>query len=176
MWSGDLVIPDPRESNIVITGFMGSGKSTVGRRVAERLYRHFLDTDTEIVRRVGFTIPEIFSQYGEAVFRAHEKSLAKELSARQRLVIATGGGMLVVPENLEALSQTGFVVCLDADPNDIERRLRQSKDRPLAANWRELFETRRAAYAAIPRHIDTRGLSVNQTAERIIDQWKTTLR
>ncbi|MDL1901548.1 shikimate kinase [Anaerolineae bacterium CFX9] len=176
MWSGGLATLNPRDANIVITGFMGSGKSTVGRRVAERLRRDFVDTDTEIVRRAGMSIPQIFETQGEAAFRAMEKALVSELAEKRRLVIATGGGMLVDPENREMLARSGLLVCLDADPADIERRLSHSRERPLAANWRELYEQRRSAYAAIPFHVNSAGLSVNQTAERIIALWKTSLR
>jgi len=85
-----LAIPS---ENLVITGFMGTGKSTIGKKIAAKLKREFVDTDAEIERRAGMSIPEIFEVQGEAAFRAMETELARELATREKLVISTGGGM-----------------------------------------------------------------------------------
>src|SRR3954463_16189043 len=95
MWGGALAIPEPpKEQNIVLTGFMSTGKSTVGQRLAELLKRRFVDSDEVIVERAGMTIPQIFVRDGEAGFRALEKEVCGDLAAQHGLVIATGGGML----------------------------------------------------------------------------------
>lgn len=161
-------------ANIVITGFMGTGKSKVGLEVARRLGWEFVDTDTLIEQRVGMTIPEIFAQRGEGFFRQQERQLCQELAKRQGLVIATGGGALIPEENRQALGTSGLLVCLTCDVREILQRLVQVEDRPLldAADRRERIETllaeRREAYRRTPHQIDTTGLTVEEVAERVI--------
>jgi shikimate kinase len=168
--SGDLAIPS--EQNIVLTGFMGVGKTTVGRVLAEMLERPFVDTDAVIVERAGKPIKAIFAEDGEAAFREMEHDLSVELAARTRLVIATGGGMVIDPMNRQALEQSGFLVCLDAPPSVVEERLSHSAERPLAVSWRKRFEQRRIAYAAIHHHIDVEGKSPQSIAQEIIALWQ----
>lgn len=163
-----------RDCNIIITGFMGTGKTTVGRRIAALTGRQFIDTDDEIVRRVGMSIPQIFAREGEPRFRELERRLIRALANTRGLVIATGGGTLVNDENRRLMQTTGFLVCLDAPAEDVQRRLALSAiDRPLASNWRELYERRRTAYEAIPRHVDTAAKSPDEVAEEIIRLWQT---
>ncbi len=159
-------------TNIVLTGFMGVGKTTIGHRVADFVQRTFIDTDDIITARAGMTIPQIFAQHGEAYFRQMERALAIDLAAEQRLVIATGGGMMVNAENREVIMKTGFLVCLDASPELIETRLKDSQTRPLAANWRELYEARKEAYAAIPTHVSVLGRTADQIAQEVIQLWR----
>jgi shikimate kinase/3-dehydroquinate synthase len=160
--------------NIVITGFMGVGKSEVGREVARRLGREFVDMDALIEQRVGMTIPEIFAQRGEGFFRHQERELCQELAKRHGLVIATGGGALIPDENRQILGANGLLVCLTCDVGEILRRLAQAEDRPLldVADRREHIETllaeRHEAYKRIPHQIDTTGLTVEEVAERVI--------
>src|SRR5690606_27386423 len=106
MWSGGLA------TNIVLAGFMGAGKTTVGRLVAHRLGWPFVDADDEIVARAGMSIPEIFARYGEAHFRQIEREVCAELARREHTVIATGGGALVDETNLKTMLASGLVVCL----------------------------------------------------------------
>ena len=161
-------------ANIVITGFMGTGKSEVGREVARRLGWEFVDMDALIEERVGMTIPEIFAQRGEAFFRQQERQLCQELAQRRGLVIATGGGALIPEENRRALGASGPLVCLNCEVEEILRRLAQTEDRPLlnGADRRERIETllteRRKAYGRIPHQIDTTGLTVKEVAKRVI--------
>ena len=162
-------------TNIVLTGFMGVGKTTIGRRVAEFVQRTFIDTDDVITARAGITIPQIFAQHGEAFFRKMEHTLAKDLAAETRLVIATGGGMLVNEDNRTVLMKTGFLVCLDAPPELIEARLKDSQTRPLAANWRELYEARKSAYAAIPMHVSVLDRTADQVAQEVIRLWRASM-
>ncbi|MEO0493715.1 MAG: shikimate kinase [Actinomycetota bacterium] len=110
------------EHNIVLTGFMGTGKSSVGRVLAAVLDRRFVDTDDLIVERHG-PIPTIFADHGEAAFRAHERALADELADQTELVVSTGGGMLVDPAVAERFESTGRVFCLTASPTTIVARV-----------------------------------------------------
>jgi shikimate kinase len=163
----------PQEKNIVLTGFMGTGKTTVGLRLAELMKRRFVDSDNVIVERAGLSIPQIFARDGEAGFRALEKEVCGDLAAQHDLVIATGGGMLVEPDNRARMLATGFVVCLEARPDVIRNRLALSEDRPLAGNWEALLEKRRAAYAAIPTHVDTSDKTPERVAQEIIQRWNS---
>ena len=119
--------------NIIFTGFMGTGKTTVGKLLAEKLGRDFIDTDNLIEQRQGLTIPEIFDQLGEAAFRQMEAEIAKELGQRKGLVISTGGRLMLDPANVEALSVNGRVFCLVATPQEILSRIEGDTDhhRPL---------------------------------------------
>jgi 3-dehydroquinate synthase len=119
--------------NIIFTGFMGTGKTTVGKLLAERLGREFIDTDDLIEKRQGLTIPEIFDQLGEAAFRKMEAEIARELGQRKGLVISTGGRLMLDPANVEALSVNGRVFCLVATPQEILSRIEGDTDhhRPL---------------------------------------------
>src|SRR5690606_8890548 len=107
--------------NIVLTGFMGTGKTTVGRLVADFIRWKFVDADEEIVARVGRSIPEIFAQEGEEGFRRYESAVCQSLAARSQHVIATGGGMLVDPANRAVMMAAGFVICLTASPETIRQ-------------------------------------------------------
>lgn len=120
------------KANIVLTGFMGTGKTTVGRLMAKRLNYEFIDTDHFIEKQIGCTIAEFFREQGEAAFRKLEAELAQELSAREGLVISTGGRMLLDPANAAALSKTGRVLCLVATPEEILQRVSSDRNvRPL---------------------------------------------
>lgn len=163
--------------NLVITGFMATGKTAVGRAVAAQLGRPFVDTDAEIERRAGKPIPRIFEEDGEAAFRRQEANLCAELAAQQGLVIATGGGTLVDPRNRARMLRTGTVVCLSCRVEEILRRLEQegNPERPLLrggelrARVEALLAERKAAYAAIPWQLDTTGRTVAELAARICE-------
>ena len=161
--------------NVVLTGFMGTGKSTVGRLLAERLGFEFVDTDTVIEERHG-PIPDIFRRDGEAAFRAIERDLSAELADRSQLVVATGGGFLLDPDNAAALGRNGRVFCLVADPDEIHRRVVADADeveRPLLAvadprrRIEELLAERRAGYSRFTR-IDTGGRAPDAIAADIV--------
>jgi shikimate kinase len=109
--------------NIILTGFMGTGKTTVGKLLAKRLGYRFVDTDDLIETRSGMTVPEIFSLKGEAAFREMEAEVARELGAREGLVIATGGRLMLAPDNAAALARRGMVFCLSATPDEIIARV-----------------------------------------------------
>lgn len=161
--------------NIVLTGFMGTGKTAVGRAVGRILGREFVDMDELIAARAGKPIPRIFADDGEGEFRRMERELCRELNGRRDLVIATGGGALIDPENRALMMKTGIVVCLTAGRDEIVRRLSEADaaarpllgDDPGAAIDR-LLEARRAAYESFPWRIDTTGLSIEEVARRVI--------
>ena len=154
--------------NIVITGFMGTGKSTVGELVAAELERQFVDMDLVIEERFGLPIPEIFKRHGEAIFRTVERGLAQELSLQSGLVIATGGGALVPEDMRDLMGRTGKLICLNAGKAEISARLSETDNRPLASNWQALFEQRQSAYARIPNQIETSGKTAEAVACEII--------
>lgn len=160
--------------NIILTGFMGAGKTAVGQAVAERLGRWFVDMDAVIERRAGRPISAIFSEQGELAFRLMEAELCRELAEERNLVIATGGGALVPEANRQVLAGSSVLICLTAPVDVILARLQGATDRPLLAEAERrrrieaLLAQRAAAYAAIPRQVDTAGLTVEQVAERVI--------
>jgi len=161
-------------ANIVITGFMGTGKSSVGRLVAERLGRAFVDMDLLIEEREGCSIAEIFATRGEPEFRAVERELCRELAARSDLVIATGGGALIDPVNREVMGRSGVLFCLWCEPEEILHRLASAEDRPLLdvedrrRQIEALLAERREAYAQIPHQIETTDMTIEQVAEKVI--------
>lgn len=154
--------------NIVITGFMGAGKSTVGAKVAGILGRQFVDMDAVIEARFGLAIADIFARHGEALFRTVERGLAQELSAQSDLVIATGGGALLPAHMRQLMGSSGMLFCLNASFDDISARLSANENRPLAAGWQALYEQRQPAYAAIPNQIETSGKTVAAIAREIV--------
>lgn len=159
--------------NVVITGFMGSGKSSVGREVAQRLGWPFVDMDALIEEREGVPIPDIFAQRGEAYFRKVEKDLCRELAAKRGLVIASGGGTLLPIENRRLMEEGGWVICLAADIEELLERIPEDGSRPLLqGDYRKEVETllaeRHQAYAQIPIQIDTTGLTIAQIARLIV--------
>lgn len=161
-------------TNIVLAGFMATGKTTVGRQVARRLGWPFLDTDDMIAAAAGMSIPNIFASRGEAHFRSLERQMVAEAAARRDVVIAVGGGALLDPANRAALEATGRIVCLDADDADLLTRLSNPDTRPLLAGpnalarLRDLRAVRAAHYASLALHVDTSGRTVEEVAERVI--------
>jgi shikimate kinase len=121
--------------NIILTGFMGTGKTAVGQALAQKLNREFIDTDVMIEVRDGRTIPKIFAESGEEAFRQLEREVALELAEREGLVIATGGRLMLDPFNAAALMRNGRVFCLAASPEVILARLVEEgvEGRPLLA-------------------------------------------
>src|SRR5690606_20297967 len=161
-------------ASIVLTGFMGTGKSSVGRLLAARLGLTFVDTDELIARRAGKSVAAIFADEGEEAFRAREAEVARELAGQPGLVIATGGGMLIDSANAAVLGAGHGVFCLRAGPAEIVRRLANDPDaRPLLAGTEptarveELLARRQAAYARFTP-IDTEGKSPAEVAADIV--------
>jgi shikimate kinase len=176
-------LPPKLDANVVLIGFMGAGKSSVGRLVADRLGFQLLDTDREITRRTGRTISEIFQSDGETAFRAIESEALVQLEDRERLVISTGGGVVTEPRNHDVLRKLGFVVWLDADEETIFRRVSRNQKRPLlqTENPRErirsLMEERRPMYqAAADTLVNTTGRSHADVAAEILARREEALR
>ena len=159
--------------NLILTGFMGTGKSVVGQLLAEQLGRPFVDTDALIEEQAGQSINDIFAQQGVAAFRRMESAVVQELAGRTGLVIATGGGTLVDPKNRARMMDTGTVVCLSAHPEEILARVNDNDRRPLLQvpdpheAVEQLLAQREPAYRAVPWQIDTTGLSPQAVADRI---------
>ncbi len=160
--------------NLVLIGFMASGKTSVGRRVARRLGYHYLDTDKFIEGELGCTIAELFQTKGEPHFRDLETRLAHRLAVLTNSVVATGGGMPITPGNMETLRKAGVVVFLKADVNEIIARLERDTRRPkvqggdLRATVERLYSERMLVYSQADIVIPTGGKSINQVAGDVI--------
>ncbi|MDD3898872.1 MAG: shikimate kinase [Syntrophomonadaceae bacterium] len=164
------------EKNIVLIGFMGTGKSTVGMKLAQRFKRKFVDMDKEIERVVGMTVSEIFKRYGEIRFRSEEKLMAHKLARESGLVIATGGGVVLEQVNMDAFSQNGIIICLEAVPNEILERVNRKKGtRPLLKksiqlqDIEEMLKARESLYAQAEYRVSTSGKSPEQIVNEIIE-------
>jgi shikimate kinase / 3-dehydroquinate synthase len=162
------------DTNVILTGFMGTGKSTVGRLLAARLGYDFVDTDELIVARDGRSIADIFRAEGQTAFRAWEARVAQELAGQRGLVIATGGRLMLDAANAAALAQTGPVFCLEAAPATILARLADDDGRrPLldvpnpVARVRELLERRAEGYGRFPQ-ISTDAKTPDAVAAEIV--------
>jgi len=165
------------EKNIVLIGFMGTGKTAVGTRLAQRMGREFIDTDKEIERITGMSIRDIFYKLGETRFRSEESLVVKRLADKTGMVIATGGGAVINPENLRLLKENGILVCLEANPEDILRRVNKKKNtRPLLGknvtvdDIRRMLQEREEYYRQADIHIDTSGLEPDEIVKRIMQK------
>jgi shikimate kinase len=162
-------------SNMFLIGFMGTGKTTVGRALADRLRLRFVDMDDVIVDRAGKSIPEIFAEDGEPAFRALERQVAHDLSCEIGLVVATGGGVILDPANMEDFCSGGLVVCLSAHPDAVLDRVEGDTNRPLLAGERTekrakmvaLLEKRQPLYGAVPNQVDTTDLTADEVVDRV---------
>ncbi len=172
-------LPRMHKPNIILTGFMGCGKTTVGKLLARQLRYAFIDTDHLIEERSGMSIPEIFKTRGEAEFRALEATIARELGAGEGMVIATGGRLMLDPDNARALGMSGAVFCLAAKPEEILRRVTRSTQgtRPLLdapdpmARIVELTREREEGYARFPQ-ISTSGKKPQEVMREILSRFQ----
>lgn len=160
------------QQNIILIGFMGTGKSTVGRRLARFLGWEFIDTDQEIESVTGFSVSEIFHRFGEKRFRSEERLLVRRLNGRGQCVIATGGGTALNPENWTQLAQNGVMIGLYAPVEIVLRRIGQRGDRPLLKGTHqdvaELWCERQEAYAKAEFTVDTTDKSVDEVVGIIL--------
>lgn len=151
----DTTSHNEKSGNVILIGMMGSGKTTVGRLLAKQLGKTFIDSDEEIQRRTGVTIPHIFDVEGEAGFRQRESAVLEDLAERSELVLATGGGAILSPHNRSVLKASGVVVYLKSNVHDLWQRTRHDTNRPLLqtadprGKLQELFEQRDPLYAEI---------------------------
>jgi len=175
--SGGGFAPDRDRSrvrrNVVLIGFMGTGKTVVGREVAARTARPFVDTDALIEERAGRPIHQIFAEAGEPTFRRLEAEIVASVSDREGLVIATGGGVVLRADNMANLRRRGIIVALVADPQTIMARVGSGGGRPLLEGdpeerIRRLHGERDALYRDADLVIDTSGLSPQDATERVL--------
>ncbi|MFN4227887.1 MAG: shikimate kinase [Candidatus Ratteibacteria bacterium] len=161
------------DKNIVLVGFMGTGKSEVGCLLAEKLKRKFFDTDKIIEEREKDRIARIFQVKGEEYFRNLEEQVIEEVSKYENCVIATGGGALIREKNYLNLKKNGILICLTATPEEIYKRTLPKKDRPLLMRSKnvietikELLEIRKPYYEKADYTIDT----TNKKIEAVVDE------
>lgn len=162
------------KSNIYMIGFMGTGKSTISRKLAAMIGYREIDTDYEISKNENMRIPEIFEKHGEEYFRNLETEFLKEMQKKEKCIISCGGGMVLRKENVELMKQNGVVVLLTATPETILSRVERGKDRPILNGHmnveyiEELMEARREYYeAAGELVIVTDGKETIEIAEEI---------
>lgn len=162
--------------NVVLIGYRGTGKSTVGKAVAARLGQTVVSTDAEIVKRAGQTIPEVVAQYGWEHFRDLESQVCQEFAERDGLVIDTGGGAILRPQNVEVLKKTGTIFWLTASVDTIAKRIGRDTQRPSLTGTKSFLEEiqevlieRTPKYQAAAHHvITTDGRSIVQIADEIL--------
>lgn len=158
--------------NIVLIGFMGTGKSSVGKRLALSLAWDFVDTDWVIGEVTNLSVPEIFRRHGETRFRSEEKIVVARLSQKEQMVIATGGGTVVDPLNLQALARNGIIVGLHATVDTILSRVGQKNERPLLKGTKEaiekLWSERQECYAQADFTVDTSEKNIEEVVSEIL--------
>lgn len=164
--------------NLALCGMMGVGKSTVGRILAQRTGKTLVDTDEEIVRTHG-AIANIFAEYGEAYFRALETETVRRLSGRDGLILSTGGGLVLKPENCQLLKRKGKIVYLSATLETLLSRVRVDMSRPLLQTgeveerMKGLFAAREGIYRAVADLIvETDGKTAEEVADSILANWE----
>lgn len=162
--------------NIVLTGFMGTGKSEVSQELSKVLGWKVIDIDTEIEKSQRMKITEIFKQFGEPGFRDIEAEMIKNLSKNKDAIISTGGGAVLRQENMDALRENGVIICLTATPETILKRTSNNNDRPLLQvedplkKIQELLKFRMPYYEKADIMIDTENKTPLEIAEEIIEK------
>ena len=165
-----------KSNNIIIVGPMGSGKTTIGRKLSTSLSLDFFDSDHEIIDKTGVSIDHIFDVEGEKGFRARESEAIKNLCNMTNVIIATGGGAVLLEENRQLMMRSGLVVYLSSSVDQILRRTAKSKTRPLlekSTNRRktiaDIVQTRDPLYKEVAKLvINTNGKKLNQVIDEII--------
>jgi len=177
----DTRVSDERDiRNLAMVGFMGTGKSTVGRQVARGLQFKYVDTDMLIEEQTGMGVSEVFTQVGESAFRKMERAVVESLARYDDHVIATGGGLIVNPENRESLRRHAMLVCLWASPETIWRRTHSHTHRPLLhgsdpkARIAELLSEREPHYRRADIIINTEFRPIREVAQQVIHQFRET--
>lgn len=165
-----------QKKNIILIGFMGTGKTAVGKRLAGILNMSFYDTDQEIEKVTGMSINKLFQKHGEIRLKSEEALIIKKLGKLKNSIIATGGGMIIDRNNIETLKQTGTIICLTADPEIIYERVRRRNTRPLLrkgddlhSNIMNLMEEREDFYRSADKTIDTSNLDFDEIITEILN-------
>jgi shikimate kinase len=161
--------------NIVLTGFMATGKSTVGKNLSTKLNMNFVDTDKFIEKKLNKKIKDIFRENGEQYFRQQETEAIKEISKLKLHIISCGGGVVLNKHNINLLRKNGIIVNLYASAQEIYKRISNNKDRPLLKNTsiqkiQELMDYRKGFYKNCDISINTDNLSVEQITNLIISK------
>ncbi|MGE9269011.1 MAG: shikimate kinase [Verrucomicrobiales bacterium] len=164
------------QKNLILIGFMGSGKSTIGHALSKALGYPHLDTDELIVREAGLSIPEIFERHGEEHFRELETATLRGLRGKTHQIISTGGGIIGRPENRALLQELGYVVWLSARPEEILQRTSRNSNRPLLQTENPLETIHTLLSARLPHYektahlkVETGGLDSSEISAGIID-------
>lgn len=166
--------PDKKSKPIALVGMMGVGKTSIGRRLAQRLQIPFVDADQEIVDAAGLSIPEIFEKFGEAHFRDGERRVIARLFDGKRKIIATGGGAFVNEETRQLMLERAIVIWLDADIDTLVERTARKGDRPLLANGdarqilTKLAQERNPVYAQAHVHVKSQSTPHEATLDAIL--------
>lgn len=167
--------------NIILTGFMGTGKTSVGRGLARGLNLKFIDTDDLIEKEAGICINEIFARFGEAYFRRLESKVINEVSSDENMIIATGGGAVSNPTNLLALKKNGTLICLTASIDVILSRIGSGDERPLISEGDKketisnLLKVRELFYKKADFIVDTTTKSIKEVVEEVLKIVETSL-
>jgi shikimate kinase len=161
-------------NNIYLVGFMGTGKSSVARELAKRRKWQFLDLDELIQLKEKRTVSDIFAKDGESYFRRVEKRVLKEVSSQKKFIVACGGGVVIDPENIRVMKETGLVICLAAAPEIILKRTSGYMHRPLLnvvspkKQVEFLLKLRAPYYAQAHKTIDTSKISIKEVVDRVL--------
>ena len=148
--------------NIILVGPMGSGKTTVGRRLADEMSQDFFDTDYEVIAKTGVSIDHIFDIEGEEGFRRRESKILENFCQMSNIILATGGGIVILPKNRKILKNAGLVVYLSSSVDQLLRRTAKSKTRPLLENSNDRRKT-------IAELLESRDLYYREVASVVID-------
>jgi shikimate kinase len=162
--------------NIVLIGFMGTGKSSIGIRLAQKLKMEFVDMDREIETVIGMSVAEIFKLYGEVRFRSEELLMARKVGMLEDTVIATGGGTVLVDENVTTLKNNGILICLDASPADIFDRVNRKRGtRPLlkknisVEDIQKLLQEREVFYDCADIRVNTSAKDLDGVIKEVLE-------
>jgi shikimate kinase len=164
--------------NLALIGFMGTGKSSVGRLIADTLHYTFLDTDDVIIARAGASIEDIFKHQGETAFRQFESRIVEELTRRDRTIISTGGGLPADEKNIASLKTHALVICLWASPEKILHRVQGQSHRPLLKDVdpltriRQLLSERERFYRQADVLVNTEFRSLKEVAQQVMNQFR----
>jgi len=159
--------------NIVLVGFMGTGKTVIAKALSKKLNLKYVSTDDLIEKKENASIPDIFAKKGEKYFRKVEKDTVKEVSSTEGVVIDAGGGVIIDPENVESLKKKSILICLWADPEVILERTKRYTHRPLlnvddpVAKINELLAFRKPFYERADYHINTSSMSIEGVIKEI---------
>lgn len=164
-----------KNNNVILIGFMGTGKTSLGKLLANKLGRAFIDLDQKIEHDAEMTIPQIFETRGEEYFRELERRAVREVSNRRNVVVATGGGTVKNAENLRLLKNSGVIICLTTDPEEIYRRTERRGERPVLdgssderlTTIKNLLAERQPFYAQADYTVDTTEWSPLQIVNEI---------